>query len=517
MNRYRTVRGSGKLSIAAGPINEAATRLAINVNGGGFYDIDLATHLTDAGCICDGDLGHRGSVRYSFAGGTRRQCVLHWRRGKTVSVTSAGLVQLDVAGGAGTIVVAEHSAYRAGVTGATATNGLAATLTGTVANATALSNGFTTGEAYQSGTAGSIVLGSTANTANGDPQNANYVKPFGISPVNVTASTGDELYISIDSGTATLLTIPAGDYLNMADLATAIQTQIDSSPEIGLAGTVSVTATSTQNSDDESWGLSFASSNGAQMDLFGNFFGSSLGISTGTDGSTQLGRSSETWVMGDDIDSTTNRVTLNNHGLSTGDAVVYSDGHNRRWWSYGRRLIMRLLLIQTRSSWPQVSLTRTWGTAIVLDGAGSDDQSLTVTGDPITIEEVGEAPVGPAGYRTSVAAGAFSAGIDLSTDNTVVVEILDDETGALVTKTITLGSSENSVSFSDYMNQLAAAANTSFLDEGFTFTSAGSDRSFTMTFTPTGGRTVTFSGTSVTQAFGGPVSASGGSHPTWTG
>ena len=97
----------------------------------------------------------------------------------------------------------------------------------------------------------------------------------------------------------------------------------------------------------------------------------------------------------------------------------------------------------------------------------------------------------------------------MSTDNTVVVEILDDETGALVTKTITLGSSENSVSFSDYMNQLAAAANTSFLDEGFTFTSAGSDRSFTMTFTPTGGRTVTFSGTSVTQAFGGPVSASG--------
>ena len=61
----------------------------------------------------------------------------------TVSVTSAGLVQLDVAGGAGTVVVAEHSAYRAGVTGAVATNGLAATLTGTVSNATALGNGFT--------------------------------------------------------------------------------------------------------------------------------------------------------------------------------------------------------------------------------------------------------------------------------------------------------------------------------------------------------------------------------------
>ena len=61
----------------------------------------------------------------------------------------------------------------------------------------------------------------------------------------------------------------------------------------------------------------------------------------------------------------------------------------------------------------------------------------------------------------------------------------------------------------DYMSQLATAANTSFPDEGFTFTSMGSDRSYTMTFTPTGGRTVTFSGASVTQAFGGPVSASG--------
>ena len=68
------------------------------------------------------------------------------------------------------------------------------------------------------------------------------MKTFGISPVEVTAA-GDSS-ISIDDGTATLLTIPAGDYLNM-DLAAAIQTQIDASPEIGL-GTVSVTTTSTR-------------------------------------------------------------------------------------------------------------------------------------------------------------------------------------------------------------------------------------------------------------------------------
>ena len=501
--------GERKLSIAAGPVNEAATRLAINVNGGGFYDIDLATHLTDAGVSATATSVTEDQFVTALQAALDDSVYFTGDEAVTVSVTSAGLVQLDVAGGAGTIVVAEHSAYRAGVTGATATNGLAATLTGTVANATALSNGFTTGEAYQSGTGGSIVLGSTANTANGDPQDGNYVKPFGISAIEVTAATGDELYISIDSGTATLLTIPAGDYLSMADLATAIQTQIDSSPEIGLAGTVSVTATSTQNSDDQSWGLSFASSNGSQMDLFGNFFGSSLGISTGSDGSTQLGRSSETWVMGDDIDSTTNRVTLNNHGLSTGDAVVYSDGTTADGGLTDGTTYYAIVVdtdtIQLATSVANANA----GTAIVLDGAGTDDQSLTVTGDPITIAEVGEAPVGPAGYRTSVEAGAFSEGIDLSTDNTVVVEILDDETGELFTKTITLGSSAGSVSFSDYMSELATAANASFLDEGFTFTSAGSDRSYTMTSTPTGGRTVTFSGASVTQAFGGPVSASG--------
>ena len=503
--------GERKVAISAGPIDEAATRLAINVNGGGFYDLDLKTHLTAAGVEATATSVTEDQFVTALQAALDDSVYFTGDEAVTVSVTSAGLVQLDVAGGAGTVVVAEHSAYRAGVTGAVATNGLGATLTGTVSNAVALSNGFSTGEASQSGTGGSIILGSTANTANGDPQDGDYVKTFGISAVEVTAATGDELYISIDDGTATLLTIPAGDYLNMADLAAAIQTQIDGSPEIGLAGTVSVTATSTQNSTDESWGLSFASSNGSKMDLFGNFFGSSLGISTGSDGSTQLGRSTDTWVMGDDIDATTDRVTLNNHGLSTGDALVYTQGTTA---DTGLPLVNAATYYAIVIDTDTIQLATTValanaGTEITLDGLGTDDQSLTFTGDPITIEEVGEAPVGAAGYRTSVEAGAFSEGIDLSSDNQVTIEVLDDETGALSTKTITLGSSAGSVSFSDYMDLVASAANSEFVDEGFTFSAAGSDRSFTMTFEPTGGRTVTLSGASITQAFGASVSASG--------
>ena len=87
-----------------------------------------------------------------------------------------------------------------------------------------------------------------------------------------------------------------------------------------------------------------------------------------------------------------------------------------------------------------------------------------------------------------------------------MVEVLDDETSELFAKAITLGSSAGSVLVLR-LHERTRAANASFLDEGFTFRQC-SDRSYTMTFTPTGGRTVTFSSASVTQAFGGPVSAS---------
>ena len=123
---------------------------------------------------------------------------------------------------------------------------------------------------------------------------------------------------------------------------------------------------------------------------------------------------------------------------------------------------------------------------IDLDGAGTDDQSLTFTGDPITIEEVGEAPVGPAGYCTSVEAGAFSEGTDPSSDNQVTIEVLMMD-GRALDQDDHARSSSGSVSFSDYMDLVASAANAAFVDEGFTFTAAGSDRSFTMTFEPTGG------------------------------
>jgi hypothetical protein len=204
---------------------------------------DLASYLTDAGVGSAATTVTEDQFVEALQAALDDSVYFTGDEAVTVSVTSAGLIQLDVAGGDGTIVVAEHSAYR----GLGVSSGLAETLTGTVANASDLGNGFGTSDAAQSGTGGSIVLGATANTANGDAQDSNYVKPFGIAPLEVVANTGDELYISIDSGAETLLTIPAGDYLNMADLATAVQAQIDASVQIGSSAAVTVTVSAVQD------------------------------------------------------------------------------------------------------------------------------------------------------------------------------------------------------------------------------------------------------------------------------
>ena len=494
------------LTITAGPASDATTRLAINVNGGGFYDINLASYLTDAGVSAAATTVTEDQFVEALQAALDDSVYFTGDEAVTVSVTSAGLIQLDVAGGAGTIVVAEHSAYR----GLGVSSGLAETLTGTVANASDLGNGFGTSDAAQSGTGGSIVLGATANTANGDPQDSNYVKPFGIAPLEVVANTGDELYISIDSGAETLLTIPAGDYLNMADLATAVQAQIDASVQIGSSAAVTVTVSAVQDTADDTWGLSFASSDGSQVDLFGNFLGSTLSVSTGSDNATQLGRSSQTFAnVGADIVAASNQITIDNHGLTTGYALVYSDGITADGGLTDGTTYYAIVVNSNTIQLATNTGNATAGTAITLDGAGTDDQSLTLTGDPITIAAVGVSPVGEAGYRSSVSAGAYANGINLETDNEVTIEVIDTVTGAIHSQTVALGSAASSVSFDEYMSYLEAAANTSFVDEGFTFTSAGSGTSYSLTFAPAGGYEVSFSGTSVTEAFGGPISATG--------
>lgn len=463
--------------------DDETTSLAVNVNGGGLIDIELGSHLLTAGVTGTATTVSEDLFIEAFQAALDAEDYLSGDNAVTVSVTDAGLVQLTVAGGAGTITVAEHSSYA----GLGVTSGLAETLTGTVANASDLSNGLTTSEATQTGTGGSIILGSTANTANGDATDSNYVKSFGIAPLVITAGTSDTLTISINGGAATSLTIPAGTYLNMDAIATAVSSEIASSPQ--LAG--SLTVSSVQDSADDSWGLTFASPSGFSVDVYGDFVSGSLASSVTTGAATIV----------------TDSFSISGHGLNTGDAVLYSDGTTAATGLTDATTYYVIAVDADTISLATTQALALAGTAITLTGTGSADQSISLTSHYVA--EVGTAPSGPAAYRSTVAAGSYSDGIDLSVDNTVTVEVIDNETGVISTQAITLDSSSSSVSFADYMTSLEAAATAAFTSEGFTFASSGSGTTYAMTFAPAGNYTVSFSGDSVTQAFGAPVTATG--------
>jgi len=86
---------------------------------------------------------------------------------------------------------------------------------------------------------------------------------------------------------------------------------------------------------------------------------------------------------------------------------------------------------------------------------------------------------------------------------------MDDATGDIDEYELTLGSSAASVSFADYADLIASAANAATEADGFSFTADGTGSSLTFTMEPAGPYTVSLSGTSVTQGFGGAVTGAG--------
>jgi len=413
----------GTITVGAG---DETTQFSLNVNGGGAEDFDMAQALTNLGYVTGDTLGSADFVT-AMQATIDANPYFSGNNAVTVSVTNEGLIKLDVAGGAGTIVFAEHSDQVSGTT-----DGLAETLTGRNVNEdhgslTAVADGGAT----QSGSGGTITLGSEANSALDDDgldaTDANYVKPFGISPLVIDGSS-QTLTISINEESPTDLTIPDGTYFTMEEIAAAVQQEITDSTQLRNR----LTVTAVQSTSDDSWGLSFSNPNGYQIDLYGDFVSGSLEVT---------------------------------------HTVADSDGN------------------------------------YVYDPLTATALSSS---NPVRVAAVSGAPAGPAAYRSSVDAGAYSDGIDLSTSNTVTVEVMDNVTGDIVSRELTLGSESSSVSFASYMNLLEAAGNTGFLEEGYTFTSiANDDGTYAMSFVPAGDYTVSFSGDSVTAAFGGPVTATG--------
>ena len=417
----------GTITVGAGDdVGDKTTQFSLNVNGGGAEDFDMAQALTNLGYVTGDTLGSADFVT-AMQATIDANPYFSGNNAVTVSVTNEGLIKLDVAGGAGTIVFAEHSDQVSGTT-----DGLAETLTGRNANEdhgslTAVADGGAT----QSGSGGTVTLGSEANTAltdDGlDATDANYVKPFGITPLVIDGSN-QTLTISINEEAATSLTIPDGTYFTMAEIASAVQGEIDDSPQLSDR----LTVTAIQSSSDDSWGLSFSNPNGYQIDLYGDFVSGSLEVT---------------------------------------HTVADSDGN------------------------------------YVYDPLTATALSST---NPVRVAAVTGAPAGPAAYRSSVDAGAYSDGIDLSSDNEVTIEVIDNVTGTITNRTVALDSEDASVSFSSYMSLIATAGNTGFVDDGYTFTStANDDGTYNISFDPAGDYTVSIAGTSVTQAFGGPVTATG--------
>ena len=417
----------GTITVGAGDdVGDKTTQFSLNVNGGGAEDFDMAQALTDLGYVSADTIGAADFVT-AMQATIDANVYFSGDNAVTVSVTNEGLIKLDVAGGAGTIVFAEHATQVAATT-----DGLAETLTGINANEDHGSlSAVADGGATQSGTGGTITLGAAANTAltdDGlDATDANYVKPFGISPLVIDGSN-QTLTISINEEAATSLTIPDGTYFTMAEIAAAVQSEVDDSPQLSDR----LTVTAVQSSSDDSWGLSFSNPNGYQIDLYGDFVSGSMEVT---------------------------------------HTVADSDGN------------------------------------YVYDPATATALSSS---NPVRVAAVTAPPAGPAAYRSTIDAGAFQDGVDLSTNNVVTVTVTDNTTGGIVTKDLTLGSDSGSVSFSSYVSLIESAGNTGFVDEGYTFAStANDDGTYSISFEPAGDYTVSISGDSVTSAFGGPVSATG--------
>ena len=253
--------------------SDKESKLAISVNGSSFIDIDIANQLTLAGA----DATVTGTeFTTALQAAINASAAFNGDNAVTVSVTNAGLVNLAVAGGSGTIIVREHSD-----TVAAGTNGLVETLTGRNANEdhgtlSTVSNG----GASQSSTTGSLTLGSEANAAlvadNLTSSDANYVKTFGSAPITLDA-TNNTLVLSINSGASTSIDITPGTYTTMADFAMTIQTAVDASPQL----TGQVTVGSLQDSASPfTHGITFTRPSGYTIEYSGSLITDSNALNT---------------------------------------------------------------------------------------------------------------------------------------------------------------------------------------------------------------------------------------------
>jgi flagellin len=116
-------------------------------------------------------------------------------------------------------------------------------------------------------------------------------------------------------------------------------------------------------------------------------------------------------------------------------------------------------------------------------------------------------PSGSAGL-TFPAARAVTGGVDLSTDNQVQMAVTKAD-GSVISRTLTLGGSDDNTSFSDYASLLQTAANSAFAGDSLSFTAGVSNGSLSVALDQAGANSINLSGTSVTDIASAAMTASG--------
>lgn len=305
---------------------------------------------------------------------------------------------------------------------------------------------------------------------------------------NATFQGNNAVTASLDSDGTLQLTVAGGDQsLTLDDTGTPTQSLIYAVTGLNGTATDSVTLTAGVNN-----GVVSVEASDASGEMFGesditvtNASTDTLTIQVGTDQAVDIDLLSTTATFDDmaslvaaiqaKIDSTGNFV---GDDALTVSVVTNSDGDKG------------FAIQHAGGESVKVTGTFTSGTLVDSTGDGSADTSF------------GSGTVFPAARPTT-------GGIDLSSDNQVQVAVTDSESGSVVSRTVTLASTDANVSFSDYASLLQSAANTAFSADGYSFTASTSGGQLTFALDQAGAKGISVSGTSITDAVGGAIVAAG--------
>jgi flagellin len=150
-----------------------------------------------------------------------------------------------------------------------------------------------------------------------------------------------------------------------------------------------------------------------------------------------------------------------------------------------------------------------------------DSAAGIATGATKTITALTQPAPTDAAYTSSVEAGAFVGGVDLLVDETdpddagrlaITASVTDNATGDIIDLSFTLDSASDSVAVSDYLDSVVAGLNAASTAGGYQFETSlttNADGTYGLSMSPAGAYTLSVSGTTVTEAFGAAITASG--------